>query len=139
MLVVNQRRRQHFGRKRQELGTEGAGHDRRKLDQIRNFLEEGFGLRVVLDERAAADLPRARLELAHHAVTPFDAREDDEVLGQLLPVLVERSHLDGAPRATARREEPVAIGDGSRRDVLDTWTGGVGLPRDGEGHDAPAV
>ena len=45
MLMMNQRRRQHFRRQRQELGAERAGDDRRELDEIRHFLEQRLGLR----------------------------------------------------------------------------------------------
>ena len=51
----------------------------------------------------------------------------------------KRAHLDGAAGAPARREEPMAVGDGPRRDVLHARARRDGQARDRERHDAAAV
>ena len=40
MLMVNQRRRQHFLGKLEKLVREGAGHDRRVLDEIGDLVQQ---------------------------------------------------------------------------------------------------
>ena len=109
MLMMNQRRRQHFFGQLEELERERAGDDRRVLDQI-GHLEQQAAL--VVDGAADAPLQalRLRVELAGNLVVPFGALEDDEVLEQPRPILVERPHLDGAAGAPAGRQEAVAVG-----------------------------
>ena len=67
------------------------------------------------------------------------ALDDDEILEQPRPVLVEGAHLDRAPGAAARGQEAMAVGDGARRDVLHLTGLGGGGARDGERNDAAAV
>ncbi len=139
MLMMDERRREHFLGQLQELGAECAGHDRREFDQIRNFLEQRHGLRQLLEQRAAADAPRLRLEVAHDPIAAIDPREHHEVLGELLAVLVETADLDGAARPAARGEKPMPVGHRARRHVLDARTRRERLARDRERHDAAAV
>ena len=110
VLMVNQRRRQHFLGQLEELERERAGDDRRVLDQIGHFVEQA---RLAVDGAADAALQPLRLgvELARDLVVALAALEDDEVLEQPRAVLVERSHLDRAAGAAAGRQEAVAVGD----------------------------
>ena len=48
MLMMNQRRRQHFLRQLEELERERAGDDRRILDQIRHLVQQAG---LVIDRR----------------------------------------------------------------------------------------
>jgi hypothetical protein len=111
MLVVNQRGRQDFDRQREELGRDRAGHDRRKLHQIGHLFHQSLGLRVLVNQRPAADAAGVGLEVPHDAIAAFVAREDHEVLGELLAVLIEAAHeLD-----LARWPGRLTPGTGGRR------------------------
>ena len=93
----------------QELVGEGARHDRRVLDQVGHLVQRLLPRRRDADPPAAA--ARLGVELAADAVVAFAALEDDEVLGQPPPVVVEALDLDGAPGAPAGGQEAVAEGD----------------------------
>ena len=67
------------------------------------------------------------------------AFEDDEVLEQAGPVLVERPDLDRAAGAAAGGQKPMAVGDRARRHVLDPAGLRGGRSRDGERHHAAAI
>ena len=138
VLMMNQRRRQHFIGQLEELGAEGAGHDRRVLDEV-GHLGEQAGLGAHHPADAPLEPLRLRVELAGNLVVPLAAFEHDEVLEQPRLVLVEGAHLDGAARASARREKPVAVGDRAGRDVLHRAALGARRARDPERHDAAAV
>ncbi len=138
MLMVNQRRRQHLFGKLEELEREGAGDDRWVLDEVRNLLEQR-GILAHGAADAALQALRFRIQLARDLVVPLAALEDHEILEQPRTILVERSHLDGAPRAAARRQEAMAVGDRARRHVLHLAGLRRRRPGDGERHDAPAV
>ena len=96
MLVVNQRRRQHFFGELEKLQAEGARDDRRILDQVRHFVQQS---RLGADDAADAALQPLRLgvEFAGDLVVAFAALEDDEVLEQARAILVERSTLMARP------------------------------------------
>ncbi len=85
ILMVNQRRGQDFFGKLEELRAERARHDRRKLDEVRHFVEQRLGLRAALHHRAPANAAGLRFEVAQDPIAPIDPREQDEVLGELLP------------------------------------------------------
>ena len=109
VLMVNQRRRQHFLRQLEELERERAGDDRRVLDEIGHFVQQpGVAVHDAAD--AALQALRLRVELARDLVVALAALEDDEVLEQPRAVLVERPDLDRPAGASARRQEPVAVG-----------------------------
>ena len=90
VLMVNQRRRQHFVGQLEELERERAGDDRRVLDQIGHLVQQP---RLAADDAADAALQalRLRVELARDLVVALAALEDHEVLEQPRAVLVERS------------------------------------------------
>ena len=138
VLVVDHRRRQHLLGKLEELGAEGACDHGRVLDEVGHFLQQA---RLAGGRAAdpAAEPAGVRVEFAGDLGVAVLAVEDDEVLAQPRPVLVERADLDRPPRAAARREEAVAVGDGPRTDVLDDPALGGLETADHEGHDAPAV
>ena len=138
VLMMNQRRRQHFLGQLEELERERAGDDRRILDQIGHFEQQPDSLWTV---RLTRPCRRCALASSSRAILlcRSAALEDDEVLEQPGAVLVERSHLDRAARAAARRQEPVAVGDGAGRDVLHLAGLRRGRARDRERHDAAAV
>jgi hypothetical protein len=114
VLMVNQRRRQDLRRKREELVIEDAGDDRRELHEVRHFVQKGFGLRVLMEHGASAELAGVRVEVAHDAIAAIDARQDHEVLSEALAILVEAPHLDRAARTAAGRQEAVTVCDGAR-------------------------
>ncbi len=115
VLVMHERRRQHFFRQDEEPGIEEAGDDRRVLDQVRDFLDERG---VILQVHAAAEPAGVHLEVAGDAVAAVGVAEDDEVLGEPGLILVEAADLDRAAGAAARGQEPVAVGQRTRFDVL---------------------
>ena len=117
VLMMNQRRRQHFVGQLEEFVREGAGDDRRVLDEVGNFVKQTG---VAVDDAADAALQplRLRVELARDLVVPLAALENDEVLEQPRAIFVERSHLDRAAGAAAGRQEAVAVGDRAGRDIL---------------------
>ena len=89
VLMMNQRRRQHFlgssRNSRAKVPATTAGI----LDQVGHFLEQRRVLAV--DGGTRPPSRRAlRLELARDPVAPLGVLEDDEVLGQPRAVLVER-------------------------------------------------
>ena len=138
VLVMHERRRQHFVGQLEELRRERAGDDRRVLDQIGHFLQQ----RRFLARRAAhaALQPlRFRVELARDLVVALAPLENHEVLEEPRAILVERPYLDRAPRAAAGREEPVAVGDGARRHVLHLSALRRGGAADRERHHAAAI
>ena len=120
VLMMHERRRQHFFRQREEPGVEEAGDDRRILDEIGDLFDQR---RVLLQVHAPAEPARVHLELARDPVAPLGVLEDDEVLGQPRLVLVEAADLDRSSGAAARGEEPVAVGQRARLDVLDLRAG----------------
>ena len=138
VLMMNQRRRQHLIRQLEELEREGAADDRGVLDEIGHLVEESG-----LGAGAAADAPLQalclRVELAGDLVVALAALEDHEVLEQPRAVLVERPDLDGPPRASARRQEAVSIGDRARSDLLHLTRLRRRGPGDRERHDAAAI
>ena len=138
MLMVDERCRQHFVRQLEELGRECSCDDRRIFHEVRHFLEQA---RVGSNGARHAPLQalRLRVQLARDLVVSLRAFEDDEILQQPRAVFVERSHFDRASRPAARREEAVAVRDGTRRHVLHLPGLRRGCARDVEGHDAPAV
>jgi hypothetical protein len=69
----------------------------------------------------------------------FAALEDDEVLEQPRAVFVERPHFEGAPGTAARRQKAMAVGDGTRRDVLNQTALRRRRPADRKGHDPATV
>ena len=94
---------------------------------------------MILQVHAAAEPAGVHLEVAGDAVAPVGVTEDDEVLGQPGLILVEAANLDRSAGAAARRQEPVAVGQRTRFDVLDLGSGGAGGSADRERHDAPAI
>ena len=118
MLMMNQRGDEHFGREREELRGEDAADHGGKLHEVGHFVQQGLGLRVLMQHRAAPEPARLRLEIPHDPVAPFDAREDHEVFGQPLAELVEAANLDGPARAAAGRQEPMAVRHGARGHIL---------------------
>jgi hypothetical protein len=122
MLVVHQRRHEHFLRQRQERAVEEAGDDGRVLDEVGDFVDERG---VLLDLHASTQPPRVHLERADDPVSPLGVIEDDEVLLEPGFVLLEAAYLDRSPGAAAGRKEPVAVRQSAGRDVLHRCTAGV--------------
>ena len=112
VLVMHQRRREHFFRKDEEARVEEAGDDRRILDEVRNLFDERG---MILQVDAPAEPVRVHLEIARNPVAPIGVAQDHEVLGQLRLVLVEAADLDRSSRAAARRQKPVTVGQRAGR------------------------
>ena len=138
MLVMNHGRGQHFFGELQELDRKMTGDHGRILDEVRNFLQQR---RMSGDESAdaPAEPPRVRFELASNLRLALATIEDNEVLEQPRPIVVERLHLDGAPRPAARRQKTMAVGVRSRADVLDERALRVLGTPDDERHHSAAV
>ena len=113
VLVMHERGRQHFLRQLQEAALEEAGDDAGELDQVGDLVDER---RLLAQVDAAAQLPRLGFQLARDAIAALGVIEDDEVLRQARPVLVEGPHLDRPPGASARGEEAMAVGHRAGRD-----------------------
>ena len=95
VLVMHERRREHFFGKDQEPGVEEAGDDRRVLDEVGHLFDERG---VILQVHAPAEPARVHLEVARDPVAPLGVIEDDEMLGQPRLVLVEAADLDRTSR-----------------------------------------
>ncbi|MGC4085384.1 MAG: hypothetical protein QM736_25495 [Vicinamibacterales bacterium] len=100
VLMMNQRRRQHFLGELQELRAEGACHHRGVLDEIGHFGEQP---RFVPHHAADPSLKALCLgvQLASDLVVTLAPLEDHEVLEQTRAILVERADLDRASGASA--------------------------------------
>src|SRR5438445_693551 len=75
MLMVNQRRRQHFVGQLEEFRGERAPDDRRVLDEIRDFMQQSR-VRVNRPAHAALQALRFRIQLARNLVVALPALED---------------------------------------------------------------
>ena len=136
VLVMHQRRREHFFRKDEEARVEETGDDRRVLDEIRDLFDERG---MILQVHAPAEPVRVHLEIARNPVAPISVLQNHEVLGQLRLVLVEAADLDRTSRAAARRQKPVPVGQRTGRHVLDLRSGRCCRSPDRERDDAAAV
>ncbi len=137
VLVVNHGRREHLFRQLEELRGERAGNDRRVLHQVGHFLQQARpgGRRAA---HPAAQAPRVRVEFAGDLGVAVLTLENDEVLEQLRPVLVERPDLDRPARPARRGEEAMAVRDGRRADVQHEPALRRFEAPDGEGHHPAA-
>ena len=136
VLMMHERRRQHFFRKDEKRGVEEAGDDRRVLDEIGNLLDER---RMILQMHSATKAAGVTFEIAGDAVASFRMIEDNEMFGQLGLILVEAANLDRAAGAAARGQKPMAVGQRSGLDVLDLRARGAWHTADGVRHDAAAI
>ena len=110
VLMMHERRRQHFLRQHEERGIEEAGDDRRELDEIGDLFDERG---VILDVHAAAKAAGVHLQVAGDAIAALGVIEDHEMLGQPRLVFVEAADLDRPAGAAAGREEAVPVGQGA--------------------------
>jgi hypothetical protein len=117
VLMVNHRRRQDFLGKREELRRERAGHHRRIFDEVR-YLFEQRGMMRCRAAHSASQAARFRFKTSIDAILAFLPIQHDEVLGQPGLVVFERPHLHGPAGAAARGEEPMAVREGSRHNLL---------------------
>ena len=117
VLMMNQRGRQDFFGKIEELVSERAGHDRRVLHQVGDFVEQP---RLSMNDAADPALQPLCLgvELAGDLVVTLFPLEDHEIFEKPRAIFVKRTHLDGPPGAAAGREEAVAVGHGAGAHVL---------------------
>jgi hypothetical protein len=86
-----------------------------------------------------AESPGVRFELAGDPIASLRVGNDDEMLRQSRRILVEAPHFDRAPRAAARREEPMTVGQRARFDVEHLRSRRAGCAADGERDHAAAV
>ena len=107
MLVVHERRRQHFVRERRGTRSRRSRPQRRETRQVGDLLDSAA---CSLRWHAAAEPPRMRFELARDPIAPLGVARDDEVLGEARLVFVEAAHLDRPAGAAARGEEAMAVG-----------------------------
>ena len=109
VLMMHERRRQHFVRQLEEAALEEAGDDARELDEVGDLVDQSAAcsLSCTRPPSCRAWFSSSRAIRSRRS----DVIEDDEVLRQPRPVLVEGPHLDRPSGASARGEEPMAVGD----------------------------
>ena len=115
--MVDHRRRQHFFGKRQEFRRERAGHHRWIFDEVRDLVEQRRMMRRRTAD-PASEAARLRFETSRDPILAFLPIQHDEVLGEPRLVIFKRTHFHGPAGAAARREKPVAVGEGGRDHFL---------------------
>ena len=116
VLVVNHRRGEHFFRQLEKLLRERARDHHRVFDQIGHFIEHALA-----DQRschAPAAPPRFGVEFTGDAIAALAVIEHHEMLGEPFAIVVEILDLDRAAGAARGGQETMAIGIGTRRDLL---------------------
>ena len=136
MLMVDERRREHFLRQRQKGAIEEPCDHGRILDEVGDLVDERV---MLLEHHAAAQSSRMPLEIAGDAIAPLRVIEDDEMLLETSVVFLEAADLDRASGTPAGREEPVSVGQRPGANLLDLRPRRMRRPANHERDDTAAV